>query len=279
MIGSVYITALVFHSPIHHSSLTSLSDRNTTREDQWLLQLTKNINNVQQSEDRTLIKYHPPPFFKNSEQEEQLMTSEQSFGFQILVVKMAQTFNPGGGPGQMLPPPEVSGNPGQDPIFNFGGDGVGPDANIVTALTEGSRKRVKADQGESGPVRRLVASQFGTVNAKLDNTLKKVASQQNETDHLRQKLDEAHEYNREQRNQFAVKWASVEKLLERLDNNREQPPRRQERLWQQPQTAHRTEGGQRDKPPPIPPRPREPTVNSNININVNPGNQRPAHKQ
>jgi hypothetical protein len=43
-----------------------------------------------------------------------------------------------------------------------------------------------------------VASQFGTINAKLDNALKKVANQQNEIDHLRKKLDEAHEYNREQ---------------------------------------------------------------------------------
>jgi hypothetical protein len=64
---------------------------------------------------------------------------------------------------------------------------TGPNANIATALAEGSRKRVKADQGESGPVRRLVASQFGTVNAKLDNALKKVASQQNEIDHKRKK--------------------------------------------------------------------------------------------
>jgi hypothetical protein len=77
----------------------------------------------------------------------------------------------------MLPPPKVSGNPGQDPIFNFCGDGVGPDANITITLTEGSRKRVKADQGESGPVRCLVASQFSTVDVKLDNALKKVASQ------------------------------------------------------------------------------------------------------
>jgi hypothetical protein len=192
---------------------------------------------------------------------------------------MAQTFNPGGGPGQILPPPEVSGNPGQDPICNFGGDGVGPNANIAMALTEGSRKRVKADHGESGPVRCLVASQFSTVNAKLDNALKKVASQQNEIDHLRKKLDEAHDYNREQWNQFAAKWASMEKLFERLDNNREQPPRGQERLGQQPQTAQRMEGSRRGKPPPVPPRPREPMANSNININVNPGNQRPAHQQ
>jgi hypothetical protein len=113
------------------------------------------------------------------------MTSERSFGFQILVVRMAQIFNPGGGPGQMLPPPEVSGNPGQDLLFNFGGEGIRPDADIMMALTEGSRKRVKADQWESGPVRPLVASQFGIVNAKLDNALKKVASQQNEIDHLR----------------------------------------------------------------------------------------------
>jgi hypothetical protein len=179
----------------------------------------------------------------------------------------------------MLPSPEVSGNPGQDPIFNSGGYGVGPNANITMALTEGSRKRVKADQGESGPVRCLVASQFGTVNAKLDNALKKVASQQNEISHLRKKLDEAHDYNREQWNQFVAKLASMEKLLEHLDNNGEQSPRRQERLGQQPQTAQRTEGSQRDKPPPVPPRPREPMVNGNININVNPGNQRPAHQQ
>jgi hypothetical protein len=113
----------------------------------------------------------------------------------------------------------------------------------------------------------------------LDNALKKVASQQNEIDHLRKKLDEAHDYNREQWNQFAAKWASMEKLLERLDNNRGQPPRRQERLGQQPQTAQRMEGSQRGKPPPVPRRPRELTVNGNININVNPGNQRPTNQQ
>jgi hypothetical protein len=98
---------------------------------------------------------HPPPLFKNSKQEQQVITSERSFGFQRLVVRMAQTFNPGGGPGQILPPPEVLGNPGQDLLFNFGRDGIGPDANIMMALTEGSRRRVKADQGESGPLRPL----------------------------------------------------------------------------------------------------------------------------
>jgi hypothetical protein len=36
-----------------------------------------------------------------------------------------------------------------------------------------------------------VASQFGTVNAKLDNAIKKVASQQEEIAQLRQKLEEA----------------------------------------------------------------------------------------
>jgi hypothetical protein len=65
------------------------------------------------------------------------------------------------------------------------------------------------------------------------------------------------------------------KLLGRLDSNKEQPLRRQERLGQQPQTAQRTEGSQRGKPPPVPPRPREQTVNDNIN----PENQRPAHQQ
>jgi hypothetical protein len=179
----------------------------------------------------------------------------------------------------MLPPPDGVENPGQDPIFNFGGDGAGPEENIVTAFTERSRKRVKADQGEARPVRRLVASQFGTVNAKLDNALKKVANQQNEINHLRKNLDEAHEYNREQWSQFAAKWESMEKLLGCLDSNKEQPPRRQERLGQQPQTAQRMEGSQRGTPPPVPPRPREQTVNDNININVNPGNQRPAHQQ
>jgi hypothetical protein len=127
---------------------------------------------------------------------------------------MAQAFNPGGGPGQMLPPPDGVENPGQDPIFNFGGDGAGPEENIVTAFTEGSRKRVKADQGDAGPVRRLVVSQFGTVNAKLDNALKKVANQQHEIDHLRKKLDEAHEYNREQWSQFAAKWESMKSCLD-----------------------------------------------------------------
>jgi flagellar capping protein FliD len=136
----------------------------------------------------------------------------------------------------MLPPPEVSRNPGQDPIFNFGGDGVGPNANSTMILTEGSRKGFREDHGdaESGPVRRLVASEFGTVNAKLDNALKKVASQQIEIDHLRKKLDEANDYNWEQWNHLAVKWASMEKLLEHLNDNSEQTPRRQERLGQQP---------------------------------------------
>jgi hypothetical protein len=70
-----------------------------------------------------------------------------------------------------------------------------------------------------------------------------------------------------------------EKLLGCLDSNKEQPLRRQERLGQQPQTAQRTEGSQRGKSPPVPPRSREPTVNDNININVNPGNKRQAHQQ
>jgi peptidoglycan hydrolase CwlO-like protein len=84
----------------------------------------------------------------------------------------------------------------------------------VTAFTEGSKKRVKADQGDARPVRRLVTSQFGTVNAKLDNAPKKVAKQQNEIDHLRKKLDEAHEYNREQWSEFAAKWESMESCLD-----------------------------------------------------------------
>jgi chromosome segregation ATPase len=67
-----------------------------------------------------------------------------------------------------------------------------------------------------------VASQFSTVNAKLDNALKKVTSQQIEIYHLRKKLDEAHNYNREQWNQLTAKWASLEKLLEHLDDNSEQ---------------------------------------------------------
>jgi hypothetical protein len=53
----------------------------------------------------------------------------------------------------MLPLLDGVETPGQDPIFNFGGDGAGPEENIVTAFTEGSRKRVKADQGDVGPVR------------------------------------------------------------------------------------------------------------------------------
>jgi chromosome segregation ATPase len=87
-----------------------------------------------------------------------------------------------------------------------------------------------------------VVSQFSTVNAKLDNALKKVASQQIEINHLRKKLDEAHDYNREQWNKLAAKWASMEKLLGHLDDNSEQTLRRQERLGQQPQTAQRMEG-------------------------------------
>jgi flagellar capping protein FliD len=132
----------------------------------------------------------------------------------------------------MVSPPEGSRNTGQDRIFNFEGDGGVPNTSSMTILGEGSRKRSRTDNAdaESGPVRRLVASPFGTVNAKWDNTLKKVASQQNEIDHLRKKLDEAHDYNRKQWNQFAAKWASAEKQFERLDSNREQPPRRQERL-------------------------------------------------
>jgi hypothetical protein len=44
----------------------------------------------------------------------------------------------------------------------------------------------------------------------------------------------------------------MEKLLGCLDSNKEQPSRRQERPEQQPQTAQRTEGMQRGKPPPRP---------------------------
>jgi hypothetical protein len=55
----------------------------------------------------------------------------------------------------MLPPPEVLRNPGQDSIFNFGGDGVGPNANSTMILMEGPRKRFRADHGDAklGPVR------------------------------------------------------------------------------------------------------------------------------
>jgi hypothetical protein len=35
-----------------------------------------------------------------------------------------------------VPPPEVLRNPGQDPISNFDGDGVGPNANSIMTLIE-----------------------------------------------------------------------------------------------------------------------------------------------
>jgi flagellar capping protein FliD len=121
----------------------------------------------------------------------------------------------------MVSPPEGSRNTGQDPIFHFDGDGGVWNTSSTTIATEGSRKRIRADNGdaESGPVTRLVASQFSTVNAKLDTALKKMANQQIEIDHLRKKLDEAHEHNREQWNQFAAKWASMEKMLGCLGND------------------------------------------------------------
>jgi hypothetical protein len=46
-----------------------------------------------------------------------------------------------------------------------------------------------------------------------------MANQQIEIDHLRKKLDEAREHNREQWNQFAAKWASMEKMLGCLGND------------------------------------------------------------
>jgi hypothetical protein len=44
--------------------------------------------------------------------------------------------------------------------------------------------------------------------------VEKVANQQHEIDHLRKKLDEAHEYNREQWSQFAAKWESMKSCLD-----------------------------------------------------------------
>jgi hypothetical protein len=35
---------------------------------------------------------------------------------------------------------KVSRNLGQDPVFNFGGDGMGPNVNSTMILMEGSRK-------------------------------------------------------------------------------------------------------------------------------------------
>jgi hypothetical protein len=67
---------------------------------------------------------------------------------------MDHTFNPGGGPEQMLPPQEVPGTPGQGPIIGFGRDGTRPNIDSAMLFTVGSRRRVRGDQAEadSGPV-------------------------------------------------------------------------------------------------------------------------------
>jgi hypothetical protein len=75
-------------------------------------------------------------FQKNSKQKQWSMTWEQCLGIQRFAVRIAQIFNPRGGPGQMLPPLEVLRNPGQDPIFNFGRDEVELNAKSIMILAE-----------------------------------------------------------------------------------------------------------------------------------------------
>ncbi|KAI5787506.1 hypothetical protein FPQ18DRAFT_308165 [Pyronema domesticum] len=110
---------------------------------------------------------------------------------------MDHALNPGGGPGQISPPPEVPGTPAKGPRFTLSGDGTGQETdNVMHFSGRPRRKRHRGDWGdlersESGPVMWLVASQFGTVNAKQDTALQKVTSQQEEIAQLRQKLEEA----------------------------------------------------------------------------------------
>jgi hypothetical protein len=94
---------------------------------------------------------------------------------------MDHAVNPGGGPGPALTPPGVPGIAVQGPLFTFGGDGIGLETdNVMLFTTASGRKRPRGKDGfdgESGPIRRILASQFGTVNAKLDKALGKMASQ------------------------------------------------------------------------------------------------------
>jgi regulator of replication initiation timing len=176
----------------------------------------------------------------------------------------------------------------QGPLFTFGGDGIGPETDSVMLFTTASgRKRPRGNDGfdaESGPIRRIPASQFGTVNAKLDKALGKMASQQEEIEHLKQKLGEVMElkkqlteereqlaevmiraaeeraHNRQQWNLLNKQWASIAKITKDMEQkiSKREPPRGQpEHRVEELQTPafQGRECGQRASP--IPPRPRE----------------------
>jgi hypothetical protein len=159
------------------------------------------------------------------------------------------------------------------PFFTFDGDGAGSDEAMLFTNNEAERnlKRVKGNDGvevvEPGPIRRIMTAQFGTINAKLDKALQKVATQEGEIGQLKKKLDEANEHNREQWRQFVAKWATMETLIGSLSNKLDQHPRTQDR--QSEQEAQRGEGSQRNQTQtqPVTPRPKEP-ASKELNLNT-----------
>jgi hypothetical protein len=162
---------------------------------------------------------------------------------------MDHALNPGEGPGPaMVPSSSVAESSGtqRGPFFTFDGDGAGSDEAMLFTNNGAERnlKRVKGNDGvevvEPGPIRRIMTAQFGTINAKLDKALQKVATQEEEIGQLKKKLDEANEHNREQWRQFVAKWATMETLIGSLSNKLDQHPRTQDR--QSEQEAQRGEG-------------------------------------
>jgi hypothetical protein len=120
---------------------------------------------------------------------------------------MDHALSPGGGPGlAMVPGSSMAESSGmhRGSLFTFDRDGAGSDQAMLFTnnRVERTLKRVKGNDGvkivEPGPIRRIMTAQFGTINAKLDKGLQKVASQEGEIGQLKRKLDEAHNYNREQ---------------------------------------------------------------------------------
>jgi hypothetical protein len=120
---------------------------------------------------------------------------------------MDHALSPGGGTGlAMVPGSSMAESSGmhRGSLFTFDGDGAGSDQAMLFTnnRVERTLKRVKGNDGvkivEPGPIRRIMTAQFGTINAKLDKGLQKVASQEGEIGQLKRKLDEAHNYNREQ---------------------------------------------------------------------------------
>jgi DNA repair exonuclease SbcCD ATPase subunit len=134
----------------------------------------------------------------------------------------------------------------------------------MLSTTASGRKRPRGNDGfdrESGPIRRILASQFGAINTKLDKALGKMASQQEELEHLKQKLGEVTElkkqlteereqlaeertraaedraHNRQQWNLLNKQWASImeitkdmEQKISKREPSRGQPEHREEEI-------------------------------------------------